>query len=254
MKHTHHLLILSAIGLFAATATAQPLFRENFGGDTPKGTLFPTEPTPGACNGWYAPLNTDDSVNGSRPHVWTWGNAKEKLDMAITFQSRAEPEQQRWLLRKLTTGGPLAEGRAVQNPKLTALFNMGWGGNTSDYHYNLALLDDAGNGYVAQISRAGDTTLYRLDNGLAGGWTILGAQKSEHHYSTILVWLTVTDGKVTLASKLITQKDAPGPAHTEADTAYTCFTTIGVSGLGLRDAIDTRVRNLTLNGQVVSKE
>ncbi|AHF90986.1 hypothetical protein OPIT5_12970 [Opitutaceae bacterium TAV5] len=253
-QHLAPVLAATLALLAAAAATAQPLFRENFGGDTPKGTLFPAEPTPGTCNGWYAPLNTDDSVNGSRPHAWTWGLAKEKLDMAVTFQSRAQPEEQRWLFRKLTTGGPLAEGRAVTNPKLTALFNMAWGGNSSAYHYNLALLDDSGNGYVAQISRAGTATLYRLDNGLTGGWTILGTRESEHQFNTNLIWLSISNGKVTVASKLITMKNIPGPELAEADTTYTRFTTIGVAGIGYQDAIDVRVRNVTLEGQVVSGE
>ncbi|WP_043585014.1 hypothetical protein [Geminisphaera colitermitum] len=250
------LLLFTLLTLHAAilvsTTTAQPLFRENFGGDTAKGTLIPTEPTPDTCNGWYAPANTDDSVNGSRPHVWTWGHAKEKLNMAVTFQSRAQPEEQRWLFRKLTTGGPLAQGRAVTNPKLTALFNMAWGGNTSGNCYNLALLDDSGKGYVAQISRSGTATLYRLDNGLTGGWTILGTKDSEQQFNTNLISLSVSNGKVTVASKLITMKNAPGPELTETDTTYTRFTTIGFAGIGFQDAIDTRIRDVTLEGQVVS--
>ncbi|MDR1280608.1 MAG: hypothetical protein LBK99_07270 [Opitutaceae bacterium] len=254
MKQQNLLALAATLALLvAATAAAQPVFRENFAGDTPAGRLFPAEPTPGDCNGWYAPDNTDDSVNGSRPHVWTWGLAKDKLKMAALFQSRAEAEQQRWLLRKLTTGGPLAEGRSIANPKLTALFNMVWGGSTPDYHYNLALLDDTGNGYVAQLSRAGAIILYRLDNGLTGGWTILGTKTTEHKFNTILISLHVADGKVTVSSKLVTMKNIPGPELVEADAAYTRFTTIGVAGLGLRDAIDIRIRDVTLEGQVVSK-
>ncbi len=245
------LLTVISLLTFVSAASAQPIFRENFGGDTPKGTIIPADPTPGTCNGWYSPGNMDDSVNGSRPHAWTWGLPKDKINMIVTFQSRAEPEQQRWLFRKLSTGGPLSEDHAVTNPKLTALFNMGWGGNHPGYHYNLALLNDSGNGYVAQISRTGTVTLYRLDNGINGGWTILGTKETEHKFNTNLIWLSVSGGKISVASKLITMENAPGPEFTEADIVYTKFTTIGVAGLGLNDAIDVRVRDVTLEGQVV---
>lgn len=244
-------LALLCAGLLLPALAAQPLFRENFRNDTPKNTLVATEPRP-EFNHWFAPQNQDDSVDGSRTHGWTWGIAKETPDWAVGFLLPTPPEEQAWLFRKLTDGGALPEGKAVAAPRLTALFNMAWGGNQDPtYFYNLALLDAAGNGYVAQVGRAGVVTLYRLDNGLRGGWTQLATKDTGIQSNTLRLTLSVENGNVGVSSTLVTQGNQPGPALSAPDAYHRHFSVLGVTGLGLSRSIDVRVRDIVLEGTLV---
>lgn len=131
-----------------------------------------------------------------------------------------------WAYRNFRTAGTLAANEMFGSATVSAYTGNSAGSNADiSLFSSLWLVDDAGNGYVGKIVRAGNMTIYE-----SVGWVLtnIGTGASGVGGNAKYCSLSVSAGTVTLSFKY----SPTGTVYSKsvADSTYREFTTIGLEG------------------------
>jgi hypothetical protein len=152
--------------------------------------------------------------------------------------------------RNFRTAGTLAATESITNATLTAYVRNGTGSDVDSSLYDrLSLLDNAGNGYVGTVDRAGGMSLYKS---AAGVLTSIGTNASGVGGNAKYCTLSVIDAVVTLSYYY---DGSPSTVYTTtaADGTYGTFTALALGGhYGYWEGLG--YDNVTLTGATVIPE